>query len=53
VAAGIAPWALATETGGSIRQPASLTGISGWTWWRTTMTFMQFLHDFRKWGKEK
>lgn len=30
VAAGIAPWALATETGGSIRQPASLTGISGW-----------------------
>ena len=30
-----------------------LTGISGWTWWRTTMTFMQFLHDFRKWGKEK
>ncbi len=30
VAAGITPWALATETGGSIRQPASLTGISGW-----------------------
>jgi aspartyl-tRNA(Asn)/glutamyl-tRNA(Gln) amidotransferase subunit A len=30
VAAGIAPWALATETGGSIRQPASLCGISGW-----------------------
>lgn len=30
VAAGLAPWALATETGGSIRQPASLTGISGW-----------------------
>jgi hypothetical protein len=30
-----------------------LTGISGWTWWRTTMTFMQFLHDFQKWGKEK
>lgn len=30
VAAGIAPWALATETGGSIRQPASLTGVSGW-----------------------
>jgi aspartyl-tRNA(Asn)/glutamyl-tRNA(Gln) amidotransferase subunit A len=30
VAAGISPWALATETGGSIRQPASLTGVSGW-----------------------
>lgn len=30
VAGGLAPWALATETGGSIRQPASLCGISGW-----------------------
>ncbi len=30
VSAGIAPWSLATETGGSIRQPASLTGTSGW-----------------------
>lgn len=30
VGAGLAPWALATETGGSIRQPASLCGISGW-----------------------
>lgn len=30
VASGLAPFALATETGGSIRQPASLTGISGW-----------------------
>ncbi|GAC1413353.1 MAG: Asp-tRNA(Asn)/Glu-tRNA(Gln) amidotransferase subunit GatA [Candidatus Doudnabacteria bacterium] len=30
VAAGLASFALATETGGSIRQPASLTGISGW-----------------------
>lgn len=30
VAAGLSPWALATETGGSIRQPASLSGISGW-----------------------
>lgn len=29
VAAGISPWATATETGGSIRQPASLCGISG------------------------
>ncbi len=30
VAAGLSPWAVATETGGSIRQPASLSGISGW-----------------------
>ncbi len=30
IAAGLAPFALATETGGSIRQPASLCGVSGW-----------------------
>lgn len=30
VAGGLAPFALATETGGSIRQPASLTGTCGW-----------------------
>lgn len=30
VAAGIVPFALATETGGSIRQPAAHCGISGW-----------------------
>lgn len=30
VAAGLSPWATATETGGSIRQPASLCGVSGW-----------------------
>ena len=31
----------------------AVTGISGWTWWRTTLTFMQFLHDYRTWAVEK
>ena len=30
-----------------------LGGISAWVWWRTTVTFMQFLSDFRKWAKQK
>ncbi len=30
-----------------------LGAISAWVWWRTTVTFMQFLSDFRKWAREK
>ncbi|MDE2311609.1 MAG: Asp-tRNA(Asn)/Glu-tRNA(Gln) amidotransferase subunit GatA [Patescibacteria group bacterium] len=30
VAAGLIPWATATETGGSIRIPSSFTGVCGW-----------------------
>ncbi len=30
-----------------------LGGISAWVWWRTTVTFMQYLRDFRAWAPEK
>lgn len=30
VSSGQAPWTLGTETGGSIRQPSSLCGVTGW-----------------------
>ena len=29
VAGGLAPWAIGTDTGGSIRQPAAVTGLVG------------------------
>jgi hypothetical protein len=32
---------------------AVLTAISGWAWWRTTGTFMQFLSDFRRCAPQK
>ena len=30
-----------------------LGGISAWAWWRTTITFMQYLRDFRAWARDK
>jgi hypothetical protein len=32
---------------------AVLTAVSVWAWWKTTITFMQFLYDFRKWPAQK
>jgi hypothetical protein len=32
---------------------AVLTAISGWAWWRMTLTFMEFLRDFQKWAQKK
>ena len=31
---------------------AVLAAISAWAWWRMTITFMQFLRDFRTWAKD-
>jgi len=39
--------------GGALATGAVLSSISAWVWWRTTVTFMQFLRDFRKWAREK
>lgn len=39
--------------GAMLATGAVLGGISGWVWWRTTITFMQFLRDFRTWAREK
>jgi hypothetical protein len=30
-----------------------LGAISAWAWWRMTITFMQYLRDFRAWAREK
>ena len=32
---------------------AVLSAIAAWAWWRTTLTFMEFLRDFRKWAQKK
>ena len=32
---------------------ALLGAISAWAWWRMTITFMQFLRDFRTWARGK
>src|SRR5687768_3032010 len=29
-----------------------LSAIAAWAWWRTTLTFMEFLRDFRKWAQK-
>jgi hypothetical protein len=32
---------------------AVLGSISAWAWWRMTITFMQFLRDFRTWARDQ
>ena len=41
-----------TAVAGVLATGGVLGGISGWAWWRTTITFMQFLRDFRTWAKD-
>jgi hypothetical protein len=38
---------------GVLATGAVLGAISAWAWWRMTITFMQFLRDFRTWAREK
>lgn len=38
---------------GVLATGAVLGGISGWAWWRTTITFMQFLRDFKTWARDQ
>jgi len=53
---GLIPLAAASDRdamAGALATGALLALISAWVWWRTTLTFMQFLRDFRKWAREK
>jgi hypothetical protein len=42
-----------TAMGAVLATGTVLAAISGWAWWRTTGTFMQFLCDFRKFAPAK
>jgi hypothetical protein len=58
ISVGVALIPLGSDAGrnamaGVLATGAVLSGISAWVWWRTTVTFMQFLRDFRKWAREK
>jgi hypothetical protein len=56
VALGLGLVALGHNRGGMagvLGTGAVLTAISGWAWWRTTGTFMQFLSDFRRCAPKK
>jgi Na+/glutamate symporter len=45
--------AVRTALGAVLATGTVLAAISGWAWWRTTGTFMQFLRDFRKFAPAK